>query len=68
MEKELELLSGVIEEKQLKELVNNDVNGGTWSPVTPAKPTTPVSMLATAVTALTLNAGACPSSACTKSC
>ena len=27
MEKELELLSGVIEEKQLKELVNNDVNG-----------------------------------------
>lgn len=68
MNKELELLSGAIDEEQLEQLANNEVNGGTWSPVTPATPTTPVSMLVTAITALTLNAGACPSSACTKSC
>lgn len=68
MNKELELLSGAVDETQLEQLANNEVNGGTWQALTPATPTTPVSMLVTAVTALTLNAGACPSSACTKRC
>ncbi|MDA7025118.1 class II lanthipeptide, LchA2/BrtA2 family [Bacillus sp. CLL-7-23] len=59
MKKELERLSGMIEESELEALAGNeDVSGG-W---------TPAATVIIGITGLTMNATPCPTSACTKSC
>ena len=62
---DIDRASGFVEESILEELTTSDVIGGT-TPVISAISTTVIA--STAVTALTLEGGACPSSACTRSC
>lgn len=58
MEKELERVSGMIEESELKVLIGDEEAVGAapaWTWVIP-------------IVHITLSAGACPTSACTRSC
>lgn len=59
MNKELNRISGMIDEAELEALAGNeDVNGG-W---------TPAATVVITIVGLTMNATPCPTSACTKSC